>query len=256
MKLTLVHIHQTITGLLTLATIFLLWKNLAIPGKPENNQTYNKAEIEAIFSELALVKEREKGKRLLEKKEQSYELATTAITETLHYGAADARVTLQVFSDIECPICKMLHPSLKRIVDSSQGIINWEHRHFPLSMHNPTAAIESQVVECVKESYNNRVAWVFLDLLFEETKGNGKGVESLPELSRAYGLSGTLIENCIASDSHKEKINADYELGKHFGISATPAIRIVDNSTQKSVLLKGYKTQEQLLAAIKHLLDS
>lgn len=247
-------IHWLATTMLILAVIHLFIQ--AIPDSAISTASpITQEEISALVEAAVLARDRENGKKAFSKKEQEYQLASTDSFDSLKYGTNSARITLQVFSDIECPMCRKMHPVLKQIVDSSQGVINWEYRHFPLSRHNPSAAIESQAIECIRESYNNRTAWIALDVFFLETRGNGKGIESIADLSRDYGLSGTLIENCLASDSHKEKINGDYELGRTLGVSATPALRIIDNQTQKSILVKGYKTPEQILMSIKGLIE-
>lgn len=88
-----------------------------------------------------------------------------------------------------------------------------------------------------------------------DTKGNGKGLGDIPEYVRSFGLNGSLIGNCLASDDHKGKINQDYEDGRRAGIIATPAIRILDNQTGQDYLLKGYRTPEQLLQAVQQILS-
>ncbi len=241
------------TVLIFLLYFFQLWR----PNQEPSVSNWSQEDFIVLVDERLAVKDKEKGKFVLEKKQEEYNLAPIDTPDgVMQYGLQQARITLQVFSDIECSICRKMHPNLKQIVDSSKGVVKWENRHFPLSMHNPTAAIESQAIECVRESYNNRVSWVALDQLVTETRGNGRGIESMPEFIRSFGLNGTVIQNCLASDSHKERINSDYELGRSLGISATPAIRIIDNKNQKSFLLKGFKTPEQILTAIATLIDT
>ena len=244
-------IHWLITLLLTGAVTYLVITTYRSPAPQE---PITKDQVASLVSEALLIRERELGKSAFAKVEREYLLANTKTLNTLQYGDAAARINMQMFSDIECPMCRKMHPVMKQIVDMSQGVIGWEYHHFPLARHNPNAAIESQAIECLHEAYGNRTAWVMLEILFRETQGNGKGVESLSEIARSYGLSGSLIENCLASHAHKEKINTDYELGRSLGVNATPAIQITDKQTNKSIIVKGYKTPEQLLAIISELL--
>lgn len=48
------------------------------------------------------------------------------------YGSPRADITIVEFSDVECPFCARVHPTIERLVDESDGQINWEYRHLPL----------------------------------------------------------------------------------------------------------------------------
>lgn len=244
-------LHWAFTVFLLVAVAYLIFNSF---NSSKEMNSMGREEINLIVSEVIENRARQEARDAYQKIEREYSLAEEKTLNVLQYGDGTARINMQMFSDIECPICRKMHPVLKQIVDSSQGVINWEYRHFPLAQHNPAAAVESQAIECIRESYGNRNAWVMLEVLFEKTLSNGKGVDSLPAIARSYGMSGSLIENCLASDGHKEKINSDYELGRSLGINATPAIKITDKKTNKTILVRGYKTPEQLLLLISELL--
>lgn len=175
--------------------------------------------------------------------------------DRISYGSPAARITIEGFTDIECPYCKAMHKELRQVIDSSGGVINWQVRHYPLSRHNPVAAIEAQVLSCIADSYGNRTAWAMLEAFYNDTESNGKGVGDLDAFVRHYGLSGALARNCIESDAHKGDINADYQYGRSLGITGTPAMLIRDNKTGKSTLVKGMQTKEQIAAQLQNLLD-
>ena len=59
----------------------------------------------------------------------------------------DAPVTLIEYSDFECPFCKRFHDTAKRLVDASEGQVNWVYRHFPLGFHNPGAQKQAEAAE-------------------------------------------------------------------------------------------------------------
>lgn len=196
-----------------------------------------------------------KSKEALANLQTKYELAPGSTPDGKRiYGSNNARFTLQMFSDIECPICRKMHSGMKQVVDHSQGSVNWEFKHFPLAMHNPVAAVEAQAVECVAESYDNRHAWISLEQFILSTKGNGQGLEDIVSKARSFGLNGGLLARCLNSDSHKDKINKDYEEGRRLGITGTPAVRIIDNVSKRELLIKGYRAPEQLLQAIQELI--
>lgn len=208
-----------------------------------------------VDERLAIQKKQQSQKRLASLKEQ-YQLAPAETADnSLLYGDVNARISIKEYGDVECPYCRKMHTEVKRIVDHSQGVINWKFKHFPLAGHNPAAAYEAQALECVKEAYGNRVAWVAMDRMITETAGNGKGIDDMTSFIRSLGLNGSLISNCLASDDHKDTINNDYADGRKSGVTATPALVIVDNKTNKQSLIKGYKTSEMLAKAIHKIIE-
>ena len=68
------------------------------------------------------------------------------------YGNAKARVTIVEFSDFECPFCKKFHSTPKELVDASNGNINWQWMHMPLSFHEPAASSEAEAAECIRQT--------------------------------------------------------------------------------------------------------
>ncbi|EIF42789.1 DSBA oxidoreductase [gamma proteobacterium BDW918] len=218
----------------------------------------NQPGIEAIITKAiaearANDARREAQKRLMALRDDA-KLAPESSEGRLLYGAEDAKVTISVFTDIECPYCRKMHGEVKRVVDSSQGVINWRVIHFPLNKHNPTAAAEAQALECVKDSYGNRTAWAFLDAMIADTEGNGRGIADLPGYVREMGLSGSVISSCLQSDANKAKINSDFQLGLDAGITGTPAMLVKVNDSGRSILVKGMQNAESIAAEIQKII--
>ena len=225
--------------------------------RSQATQPLTSHEIVSIVDQRLDIAEGQRAKDKFQTLIANYELASPRVPEDrLVYGSLNARLTMQEFSDIECPFCRKMHGGLKSVVDNSQGVVNWEFKHFPLSGHNPAAAMQAKAVECVRESYGNRVAWAALDQFFEKTRSNGQGVGDLPTFARSMGLSGKAMELCLASDAHEDRISQDYREGSQMGITGTPALRILDHKTGRDYLIKGYKTPEQLTQALQQILGT
>lgn len=245
-----------VSTVLSASTIYLYSEVQFLKYSASSHDNLSVNDVITLVDDRIASLEKRKAQELLSSLESQFQLASPNTPgNRLIYGESNARITLQEFGDIECPYCRRMHSGIKQVVDHSQGVINWEFKHFPLSGHNPVAAIESQAIECVKEAYDNRIAWIALERFMTDTKGNGKGLGSIPEYVRSFGLNGSLISNCLASDNHKGKINQDYEDGRRIGVTAAPAIRIQDNQLGREYLLKGYKTSEQLLQAVQQILS-
>lgn len=64
--------------------------------------------------------------------------ATASSTNGKAMGAKNAPITMEVFSDFECPACRNFYEtSLKQVIDDyvSKGKVYLIHRDFPLEMH-------------------------------------------------------------------------------------------------------------------------
>ena len=77
--------------------------------------------------------EQRKARELLTNLNNQLQLAPVSTPDNRRlFGNPDARITLQMFSDIECPFCRKMHNGMKQVVEHSKGTINWEFKHFPL----------------------------------------------------------------------------------------------------------------------------
>src|SRR5687768_14470788 len=50
-------------------------------------------------------------------------------------GSATARITLEEFSDFQCPACGVLEPGLRRVLKDYGDRVKLIFRNFPLAMH-------------------------------------------------------------------------------------------------------------------------
>ncbi len=89
------------------------------------------------------------------------------------YGKQNAEITIIEYSDYECPFCKRIHPTLKKIVDDSNGSVNWIYRHWPLHQHSFE---KLAAAECVAKIKGNDAFWKYSDLLFGLLKTGDESV--------------------------------------------------------------------------------
>jgi len=200
--------------------------------------------------------DRVKQEKVAEKYEP-YELAVKWTNSGNHiYGNETARFTLVEYSDLECPYCKRYHSVPKRVVDLSDGLVAWQWKHFPLPFHNPVAAIEAQASECIASIAGNRAFWVYLQSIFDETKGNGQGAGDLVNLAQSIGIDEEKYTDCINTGKFRDKVAADRQHATELGITSTPVTYIVDNSTGQSIRLRGLQTPETIASTIQRMKKS
>lgn len=170
------------------------------------------------------------------------------------YGELKARFTLAEFSDMECPFCKKLHPNLKEIVDRSNGAVNWQWRHLPLSFHNPAATDDAKAAECFAEQKGNRGFWVFLDQIFDKSAGNGGGVKDMPDIVKWLGGDKVKFAQCMSSDNYKDRIAEHMRMGEKIGATGTPATVIIDNLTGEKEFVSGAQPISAFISIMKKMM--
>jgi protein-disulfide isomerase len=86
------------------------------------------------------------------------------ITDADHIiGNVDAVATIIEYSDIDCPYCKQLHPTLQGLVD--EGKIRWIYRHSPIPQLHPYAYVKALATECVNDIAGPDAFWKYLNEL-------------------------------------------------------------------------------------------
>ena len=138
------------------------------------------------------------------------------------FGSRNAPVTMEVFSDYQCPACKTLFTTTnRRLMDDyvSNGRVYLIHRDFPLPMHAHSrvaaryarAAAQIGKVEAVEQAlFQNQEKW--------EQNGDVDGtvaaVLSPAEMAKVRALvkGGTL----------DPMIDKDYALGQTYRVNQTP----------------------------------
>lgn len=183
------------------------------------------------------------------------EINVAPITDQDHfYGNPSAKVVMIEFSDLECPFCKMFHPTTKKIVDESKGQIALVFRHFPIASLHPKAYKEAEATECATEQGGNDKFWQYLDALFAITpSNNGLDPAKLPELAVQIGLNEAKFNDCLANGKYKNKVDADIQDGTKVGVNGTPSTVLINQKGQKTMII-GAQPEEKVKAAIDNLI--
>lgn len=149
------------------------------------------------------------------------------------WGDPDAAITIVEFSDYECPFCGRLHPTLKQIVEESEGGINWEYRHFPLPNHK-NAESAAMASECISEFAGNDAFWEFSDSAFQNQRSLGASFYQ-SEAAR-FGIDPASFESCMRDEEKKEMIINDQLTGVSLGGNGTPfSVIVYEDGTMRPV---------------------
>ncbi|HCM5830640.1 DsbA family protein [Klebsiella pneumoniae] len=160
-------------------------------------------------------------------------------------GSTDARFILILYADLECPYCKDYYPVLVDWVARQRDIrLQWHHLIVP--SHEPAASYLASLAECAGNSGGHATYWKMITWLYQHTRGNGEG---LPADAIPPGLNPAM-QACIDSEWSGRVIRTQVGQARQDGVLATPSLRVVDQQTNRSMLLTGPIQGDVLLSAL------
>lgn len=129
-----------------------------------------------------------------------------AISDADHIiGDKNAPVTLVEYSDLECPYCKVAHPTIAKLLQDYSGKVRVVYRH--AFVHNQGPA-EASAAECANAQgkFNE-----FVDTIFANTPSNdGLNLADLPKYAQDAGVPDIpAFEACLKADPYKAITDAD-----------------------------------------------
>lgn len=161
-------------------------------------------------------------------------------------GSPNAPIVLIEYSDFECPFCSRVHPTLKRLVDESDGQIAWVYRHLPLEQIHPEARPSALASECIAEQLGNEGFWSFADqVLVDQSK---MGASYYAQVAERLGANMAEFNSCVAGNKFGSKIDAHMQEAAAVGANGTPFTVVYGNG--KQVPVSGALPYEQFKAVI------
>ncbi|HEE4993095.1 DsbA family protein [Agrobacterium tumefaciens] len=161
------------------------------------------------------------------------------------YGSADARFTLILYADLECPYCKSYYPIIKAWVDRHPEA-NLQWHHLPLPMHEPAATRQARLAECAGEAEGHTAFWQAVTWIYQHTRSDGAGI---PDTAQYPALTPA-IQTCQDSKRTEAIIQAQTSEGWREGFTATPTLKLRDNQGGRTLALSGPVEGDALLSAL------
>ena len=133
-------------------------------------------------------------------------------------GAAEAKTTLIVFTDFQCPYCAKMHESIdaarKKFSSSDLKIV---YRNFPLSGHPQALPAAKAVMAAGKQGKFIEMA----DLLFKNQTALAD--DKYVEWAKQLKLNVSKFQEDMKSAAVEEAINKEKADGESYGVTGTPA---------------------------------
>lgn len=134
-------------------------------------------------------------------------------------GLANAKATLIVYSDFECPYSFNHKETIDKIVENYGNQVRVIFRHYPLSFHvNAQKAAEAS--ECAADQGK---FWEMHDKIFAASEIGTMSVDKWKEEAKNLGLNTKKFNECLDSGKYASEIGAEEEAGLAAGVEGTPA---------------------------------
>src|SRR3990167_6672913 len=166
-------------------------------------------------------------------------------------GNVNAKLSLVVYSDFECPFCQKFHPIATVLLKTYGDKIRLVYRDYPLPFHQ-NAQKEAEAGRCIAEIGGSDAFWSYTDKILDRTTSNGTGfaLTDLGPLAAEVGVNQQSFQQCLDSEKYAKAVKDEMAEGNTAGVSGTPSTFIID-SKGKAQLLVG----AQPIDAFKTVID-
>lgn len=148
-------------------------------------------------------------------------------------GAANAPITVAMFSDLQCPFCRRAMNILEtQVLPKTNGRVRLAYISFPLPMH-VWAKAAAMDLACLA-GHKQQKFWAVQNYLFDHQDELNrdslaqiilaKATEASP--SAALDIDVTQVKHCMESEESLPAVERDLDFGASLGITSTPTLFI------------------------------
>ena len=141
------------------------------------------------------------------------------VGESFFRGSENAKVTLVEFSDLQCPYCNLLAPTLDTLTRAYPGDVKLVFKHFPLGMHPQARAAAAAAIAAGRQGK-------FFEFRFRASPHFRNLSDSLYlAIAKELNLDMAQFKKEMALTPEVNRIlEADLELGRQVGVEGTPTL--------------------------------
>lgn len=133
---------------------------------------------------------------------------------------ADYAVTIVTFSDLQCPFCTKLRPTLAALKQKYPGKIREVFKHLPMSFHKQAYAAHLAALAAGKQGK----FWEFLDVVYENSKDLDDA--RLAVIAKAVGVDVARWQRDRGDARLAAQIEADMDAADKAGADGTPTVYV------------------------------
>lgn len=147
-------------------------------------------------------------------------------TDGPSFGPANAKVTIVVFSDFECPYCRQLAKTLRDdIPQKFPNDVRVIYKDFPIDSIHPWARAAAEASHCIADQ-KIPAFWAFHDWIFEHQQEVNQANlrEKTLNFAKENGLDGTKTANCMDMHAEAQVVDQSLRAGQALQIEQTPTL--------------------------------
>jgi protein-disulfide isomerase len=144
------------------------------------------------------------------------------------FGPKDAKVTIVVFSDFECPYCRELAKTLRdNIPQKYPKDVRVIFQDFPITAMHPWAHTAAEAAHCMA-SQKPEAFWAYHDWVFQNQESiDPTSVKSKSlEFARQQGLDVLQVSSCMDAHTTAGEVDKSKALGQSLQVDRTPTMFI------------------------------
>lgn len=150
-------------------------------------------------------------------------------------GPVDAKVTVRIFSDFQCPACRIAEAPLRAVMEGYKDRVRFVWNDFPLASIHANATVAAVSARCADSQGK---FWEFSDKLFgsqDQWSDLASPNAYFEGLATSLGIQKESFSACLASDSARQKVLQDVQEADAMGLNSTPTF-IVDRTVYSGVM--------------------
>jgi protein-disulfide isomerase len=156
------------------------------------------------------------------------------VTGSPFKGAADAPVTIALFTDFQCAYCAKISPLLDHVVGKNKDRVKLVFKNFPLRSHQFAREAAAAALAAGKQGK----FWEYHDRLFQNY--NRLNHQVIQEQARQLGLDMPKFEKDMNDPQILQMINRDMQDGAKAGVRGTPTM-FVNGLLLRNTSLEGFQ---------------
>jgi protein-disulfide isomerase len=160
-----------------------------------------------------------------------------------------ARVTVEEFSDFQCPACGALEPGLRRVMKDYEDRVRFVFRNYPLQMHK-YAFLASRAAESAGAQGK---FWEMHDMLYDNQKEWSDSMEprvQFDSYATRLGLDVQRFKADMERQDLAERIKADVLRGNSVGVKGTPTVYLNGRELMPGKLVTEDDLRREIEAAL------
>ena len=142
------------------------------------------------------------------------------------YGKPGAPVTIVVYGDFECPVCKVEADVMrKNLVQAFPDKVQVYFKDFPLESIHPWARAASDTGRCVYKQ-DPQAFWKFHDWIYENQEGVTPDTlnSKVMTWAGANGVDSIQLGRCVEGKVTDKEVAQNMSEGRALGLDATPTL--------------------------------